>query len=208
MKILFFLIIGAFAASSFADDFLPGTFSTGYEESFKSATNGKMKKSFGKIDYKYPRHIRFEVVSEDNPSTFVANPRTSWLYTPPFVEGEEGQVVVQRSEDLVITKFLDSLKNGAKSNKAYSVAFDKNKLTMTFSAALKKDLQMNKVILTTKGGNAIDAKALGLFKELELFYSNGRQVKMVFLDFKAGASFAADHFEFKIPPKTKVSQGK
>jgi len=207
LKILFCLLMGALAVSSFADDFLPGTFSTGYEESFKSATNGKIKKSFGKIDYKYPRHIRFEVVSEDNPSTFVANPRTSWLYTPPFIEGEEGQVVVQRSEDLIITKFLDSLKNGAKTNKAYSVAFDKNKLTLTFSSALKKDLQMNKVILTAKSGNALDAKELSMFKELELFHNNGRQVKMTFLDFKAGASFGGDHFEFKIPPKTKVSQG-
>lgn len=208
MNFLVLFITFSVSALALADDFLPATFSTGYEETFKSATTGKEKKSFGKIDYKYPRHIRFQVVTEDNPSTFVANPRTSWYYTPPFIEGEEGQVVVQRSEDLVITKFLDSLKNGAKSNKAYQVQFDKNKLTLVFSPELKKDLQLNKVILGTKDKLASEAKSLKEFIELELFHTNGRVVKMVFLEFKAGVDFSANHFEFKVPPKTKVSQGK
>jgi outer membrane lipoprotein-sorting protein len=33
---------------------------------------GKEKKSFGKIDYKFPGHIRFEIISP-NPSTFVSS---------------------------------------------------------------------------------------------------------------------------------------
>lgn len=196
-----------FSFSSLASDFLPASFSTSYEESFKSAATGKIKKSFGRIDYKFPRHIRFEVVSPD-PSSFVANPKNSWYYTPPFVEGEEGQVIVQRSEDLVLTKFLDSLKNGAKTNKAYSVAFEKDKLLLTFSAILKKDLQMNKAVLTTKSGEAAKAQTLAEFQKLELHHANGKTVTMTFLEFKSGVSFNTGHFEFTIPPKTKVTQGK
>ena len=205
MKFLLFTLL--FSTSAIADDFLPASFSADYEESFKSAATGKEKKSSGKIDYKYPRHIRFEVVSPD-PSSFVANPKTSWYYTPPFVEGEEGQVVVQRSEDLVLTKFLDSLKNGAKTNSAYSVAFQKSQLILTFTAALKKDLQMVQAILTAKNGDAAKASNLGAFQELELVHTNGRRVKMKFLEFRPGLTFADKHFEFRVPPKTKVTQGK
>ncbi len=205
MKFLFFLLL--FSFSALADDFLPASFSADFEQSFKGVASGKEKKSFGKIDYKYPRHIRFEVVSPE-PSTFVANPKTSWYYTPPFVETEEGQVVVQRSEELVLIKFLDSLKNGAKTNAAYKVAFNKSQLILTFSPALKKDMQMDQAILTTKNGDAAKATRLGDFKELDLVNSNGRPVKIRFLEFRPGLIFAEKHFEFRVPPKTKVTQGK
>lgn len=194
-------------ASASANDFLPNSFSADYEQSFLSSVNGKTKKSFGRVDYKFPKHIRFEAVSPD-PSTFVANPRTSWFYTPPFIEGEEGTVVIQRSEDLVYTKFFDSLKNGAQSNKAYAVKFEKTNLVLKFSPALQKDLQMDQVILTTKSGLAAEAKSLGQFKSLELFHSNGKRVTLKLLSFKVNPALAADHFEFKIPAKTKVSTGK
>lgn len=85
MKFLVLTLLLSFSAT--ADDFLPSSFSADFEQSFKGVASGKEKKSFGKIDYKYPRHIRFEVVSPE-PSTFVANPKTSWYYTPPFVETE------------------------------------------------------------------------------------------------------------------------
>lgn len=190
-----------------ADDFLPASFSADFEQSFKGVASGKEKKTFGKIDYKYPRHIRFEVLSPEA-STFVANPKTSWYYSPPFVETEEGQVVIQRSEQLVLTKFLDSLKNGAKTNPAYAVAFNKSQLILTFSPALKKDMQMDQAILTTKSGDAAKATKLGDFNELDLMNSNGRPVKFRFLEFRPGLTFADKHFEFRVPPKTKVTQGK
>ncbi len=205
MKFLVLTLLLSFSAT--ADDFLPSSFSADFEQSFKGVASGKEKKSFGKIDYKYPRHIRFEVVSPE-PSTFVANPKTSWYYTPPFVETEEGQVVVQRSEDLVLTKFLDSLKNGAKTNSAYKVAFKKSQLILIFSPALKKDMQMEQAVLTTKNGDAAKATKLGDFKELDLVNSNGRPVKIRFLEFRPGLTFADKHFEFRVPPKTKITQGK
>lgn len=205
MKTLLLLVFLSVTAR--ANDFLPNSFSADYEQSFLSSVNGKTKKSFGRVDYKFPKHIRFEAVSPD-PSTFVANPRTSWFYTPPFIEGEEGTVVIQRSEDLVYTKFFDSLKNGAQSNKAYTVKFEKTNLILKFSPALQKDLQMDQVILTTKSGLAAEAKSLGQFKSLELFHSNGKRVTLKLLSFKVNPTLAADHFEFKIPAKTKVSTGK
>lgn len=199
--LLFTLLIGVAEAS-----FLPDSFSADYEESYISSVNGKEKKSFGRIDYKFPRHIRFEVVSPD-PTTFVANPKTSWYYRPPFIEGEEGQVTVQKSDNMVLTKFLDALKNGAKSNAAYTVKTKGNELTLVFSAPLKKDLQMSQAVLVASG-DAAKATSLGEFKELLLHHQGGKKVRMKFLSFRPGLSFPADHFDFRIPPKTKVIEGK
>ena len=206
MKLFFLALL--LPLSTHASEFLPATFSTDYEESYQSAASGKEKKSNGRIDYKYPRHIRFTVIAPD-PSTFVSNPKSSWYYTPPFIEGEEGQVVLQQSEDLVMTKFLDTLRNGARSNKAYRVLFNENRLTLQFSPALKKDLQMRGAVLRTPSGvQASKAKRLSEFKELVLQHSNGRDVTMKFLNFKTDVSFPADHFVFQIPEKTKITQGK
>lgn len=193
-------------AESARADFLPSSFSTEYEESYISSVTGKEKKSFGRIDYKYPRHIRYEVLSPD-PSSFVANPRTSWHYTPAVIEGESGQVVVQKSDDLVLTKFLDALKNGTKSNAAYSVKVDGPRLVLNFSSTMKKELRMTQAVLVGTG-DAGRATNLGDFKELWLHHQDGKKVKIVFVKFHPGISFPADHFEFHIPPKTKVTQGK
>lgn len=196
----------SFWMSAAQAEFLPASFSADYEESFISSATGKEKKSFGRIDYKYPRHIRFEVVSPD-PTTFVANPKTSWYYRPPFIEGEDGQVTTQSSDDMVLTKFLDALKNGAKTNAAYTVKFEGPKLTLVFSAPLQKDLQMNQAVLTAPG-EAAKSATLGEFKELLLEYKSGKKVRMKFLAFRPGLSFPADHFTFRVPPKTKIIEGK
>ena len=93
MKILFLFLLAS--SASFAKSFVPGSFSANFEESILSMATGKEKKSFGKIDYKFPGNIRFEITSP-NASTFVSNPQKSWYYVPPFVEGEQGQVTIQK----------------------------------------------------------------------------------------------------------------
>ncbi len=186
--------------------FLPSTFTAEYEESFISAATGKEKKSRGRIDYQYPRHIRFQVLSPD-PSTFVANPRMSWYYTPPFIEGEEGQVVEQKSDDLPLAKFLDALKHGTESNAAYAVSHEGKKLVLSFTPKTRKELGMDRAELEG-AGEALKATGLGDFKELRLQHADGKKVTLRFLSFKAGVGFPAGHFEFKAPPKTRVSKGK
>jgi outer membrane lipoprotein-sorting protein len=95
-----------------------------------------------------------------------------------------------------------------KSNSAYTVTFKKSQFILTLSAALKKDLQINQAILTTISGDAIKANSLGAFKELELVRTNGQRVRIKFLEFRPGLAFDKKHFEFRIPPKTKIIQGK
>ena len=205
MKLFIFIFLISFPL--FAEDFLPTSFSTDYEESFKSAASGKIKKSFGKIDYKYPKQIRFEVLNPD-PSTFVANAKTSWYYTAPFIEGEEGQVVIQPSKDLALTKFLDSLKKGLKGNDAFSVFIKSEKLTLKFTDKTKKQLQLQEAILTTSSADASKVASLSGFNQLELIHLDGNKLNFKFTGFKSNVNHPANHFEFKIPPHTKQNNSK
>lgn len=204
MKIILFALL--IPSLSLAASFLPDSFSANFEESFVSAVNGKEKKSSGKIDYRYPSHIRFEKISPDS-STFVSNPQKSWYYVPPFVKGEKGEVTIQESNKLVLTKFLDALKNGLENNKLFSHKYNKNELVLTFTKAIQKDMNLKQAVLVADS-DAKKIKALKEFERLVLTYNDGRKVNLKFVDLKEDTKFAQKHFEFDIPSNTKVSEGK
>jgi outer membrane lipoprotein-sorting protein len=189
-----------------AADFLPTSFSADYNEKFTSSATGKEKTSSGHIDFQRPGLVRFAVLKPD-PSTFVSNGKTSWYYTPPFIDGEEGQVVVQKSEGMPFTLFLEALSKGTHSNAGYDVKKTGNRFVLTFKGQLRKYLQMKEAILEAEG-DASRAMDLGDFKYLLMTYSSGKKVNMQLTNFKRDVKFADDHFVFIVPPKTKISQGK
>lgn len=201
--ILFALLIPTL---SLAASFVPESFSANFEESFVSVATGKEKKSFGKIDYKYPGHIRFEKKSPDV-SIFVSNPEKSWYYVPPFVKGEKGEVTIQESNKLVLTKFLDALKNGIENSKLFTHQYNNKELTLVFTAAIQKDTHLKEATLIADS-EAKKIKSLKEFDRLQLVYNDGRKVTLKFVDLKEGESFSKSHFEFDIPGNTKITQGK
>lgn len=202
MKI-FFLSFLFIAHTAYSKNFVPDSFSANFEESIVSLKTGKEKKSFGKIDYEYPSQIRFDVISP-NPSTFVSNKTQSWYYVPPFINGEEGQVTIQKSSKLPLTKFLDSVKSGIEDSKLFKHQYKDKKLILTFVPTVQKDLTIKEVQFeSTK--LAKDVKTMGEFEKMTLTYVDGRKVNLKFIDFKANTKFEANHFVFKIPAKTKVS---
>jgi outer membrane lipoprotein-sorting protein len=190
---------------SYANTFVPASFSANFEESIISLATGKEKKSYGKIDYKYPGHVRFEILSP-NPSTFVSNPDRSWYYVPPFVEGEQGQVTVQKSSKLPLTKFLDSIRNGLENSKLFTSKYSGKDLTLSFVKTVQKDLTLKEVILHSPQ-DAKKIQKLGDFERMTLIYVDGRKVNLKFLELKEDVGFPAKHFEFTPPAKTKVING-
>lgn len=199
MKLLLLTLLSTF---TYAKTFVPSSFSANFEESIISLVNGKEKKSFGKVDYKYPGHIRFEITSP-NASLFVSNPEQSWYYVPPFVEGEEGQVTIQKSSKLPLTKLLDSIKNGIEQSKLFTHKFQGNDLVLTFAKTVQKEMTLKEVTLHA----AKDAKTvekLSDFEKIGLVYADGRRVSLKFLELKEDPTFAAKHFEFDVPAKTKI----
>lgn len=200
MNFIFALLI--FTSFTFSKSFLPQSFSAKFEESFISLASGKEKRSFGSIDYKYPGQIRFEKTSPDQ-SLFVSNQKRSWYYVPPFVPGEMGQVTVQKSNKLPLTKFLDSLNEGIKNSK-YFLATDKEKyIELNFKPEYQKEMTIKKVTLVPKG---TESSTLADFEKLIIEYIDGRVVNLKLVDLKEGPSFNVSHFNFEIPKNTKVGQ--
>jgi outer membrane lipoprotein carrier protein len=202
MLFLFFLVI---SKPILAKGFIPNSFSANFEESIISLATGKEKKSFGKIDYKFPGHIYFQIVSP-NASLFVSNPDKSWYYVPPFVEGEQGQVTIQKSTKLPLTKFLDSIKNGIQDSKLFTSKYEKNDLFLLFVKTVQKELTLKEVIFHANKDAKLVQK-MSEFEKLTLIYTDGRKVNLRFLELKEDPAFAPKHFEFTPPPKTKVIDG-
>lgn len=196
-----FLILALFPILSFAKSFVPDTFSANFEDTLKSVT-GKEVKTFGKIDYKFPGHIRFEVTS--NPAQlFVVNPQKTWLYQPAFVKGEKDQVTIQKTANLPIIKFLDSVKNGIEDSKLFTAKYDKNAVTLSFVDTIKKEMGLEGVILHSKG-NAKDIKELKEFDSITLLRAKGSKSVIKLIDLKENASFPPGNFEFTPSANTKV----
>lgn len=203
MKLL--LISLLFTSMTFAKSFVPGSFSADFEESIVSMATGKKKESFGKIDYKFPGHIRFEI-TKPNPSTFVSNPKKSWYYVPPFIDGEQGQVTIQNSSKLPLTKFLDSIKNGLEGSKLFTYKYVGKDLTLTFVKTVQKELTLKEVIFHADK-EAKSVQKMSEFEKMTLIYEDGRKVNLKFLELKEEVSFPAKHFEFTPPAKTKIIKG-
>jgi outer membrane lipoprotein-sorting protein len=203
MKILFLFLFAS--SASFAKSFVPSSFSANFEESILSMATGKEKKSFGKIDYKFPGNIRFEITSP-NASTFVSNPQKSWYYVPPFVEGEQGQVTIQKSTKLPLTKFLDSIRNGLDGSKLFTYKYEGKDLVLTFVKTVQKELTLKEVTFhAIKEAKLVEK--MSDFEKMTLVYADGRKVNLKFLELKEETSFPAKHFEFTPPAKTKVING-
>ncbi len=203
MKLI--LIILFSTTLSWAKTFVPSTFSAHFEESIISMATGKEKKSFGKIDYKFPGHIRFDITSP-NPSSFVSNPQKSWYYVPPFLEGEQGQVTIQKSSKLPLTKFLDSVKNGIEGSKLFTFKYVGNDLILSFVKTVQKELTLKEVTFHADKEAKLVQK-MSEFDRMTLVYADGRKVKLKFLELKEEVSFPAKHFEFTPPAKTKIIDG-
>ena len=192
----FFLI-----KSVFASDFLPSRFQIDYTESYKSISKGGNVKYQGRFSFSYPDKFRLDVTDPD-PSNVVSNGVKSWRYTPPFIEGEQGEVEVSKASELPVTKFLKTLKKGIQNNPSFKAVIKGADITLTMNEPWKKNLGIKQVQLKLK--EASKSKTLADVNELEIFYSNNNQMKWLFREFKANPVFEKNHFDFQIPAKTKI----
>lgn len=197
----FFIALVLLPVVAFAKGFVPGSFSANYEESLTSVT-GKEKKSFGKVDYKFPGHLRFEVTSPVH-SLFIVNPSKSWLYQPAFVKGEKDQVNIQKSSNLPLIKFLDSVKNGVEDSKLFKTTYHKNEITLTFVKTIQKEMGFEEVVLIAKKP-AKEVKELSEIEKITLLQLNGKKTNIRLIDLKENSSFPPGNFEFTPSANTKI----
>ncbi len=192
----FFCFLFSLQLSSALAEFLPPSFSSGFEQEYVSALKGKIKKGMGTIDYKYPGQIRFETTTP-SPVVFVSNGVKAWYYRAPFIEGEQGEVTESSAREgaSVYIKFFDSLKKGLSSNEFYDV---KNN-DLSFKGKTKTELGINKAKLNFKNSS----QTFENLESIELTFSDNKLTKIKFIDLKTNANLPAERFNFVAPINTK-----
>jgi len=177
---------------------LPNQFRVNFVQKFESAVTGKTKQSKGIIEYQYPGKIHFK--SEDpDPLVYMSNNKKSWYYTPPFIEGEKGEVrVIEKNSTL--TSFFDTLKKGIESNDFYKVKKKGNRYDLTFSIDKSNELGVQAASLFSKKSKLTKFDQI---QKINLTYNSGKKVNLIFTDY-SNPSFKKKHFNFKIPSNTRV----
>ena len=200
--VLFYTLIDFATAKSF----LPRSFNADIEQQTKSVI--KLKKGNKEIVKKYDVVVKYlfpsNVYLKVEDSTYVCNKNKTWLYTPPVIEGEKGEVKIGSSSKYCYSKLFDALSNGLSNNKIYSTKKSKNTATLSFSTKAQDQLQMTKVELLFEKLNTksrfSDIKEMRMFKVGEknptifVFKSLNRKVKL-----------KASDFEFQVPKNTNIN---
>ena len=101
-----------------------------------------------------------------------------------------------------MAEFLKTLKKGVKNNPSFKAVTKGALMTLTMTELWKKKLGIKQVYLKLKDPKR--AQTLADVSELEIFYTNNNQMKWIFKEFKAQSTFEKNHFDFQIPPKTKI----
>ena len=196
--LIFLLISSGYAG---AKDFLPGTFKVEFAQEYKTSLKGKVKKSSGNIQYKYPSQIRFEVTQPDK-VVFVSNQEMSWYYQAPFIEGEPGELNVRKTGKTGLSRFFDVLKKGLKTNQFYEVKNNKETSEIQFVEKFAKELDIKGALITFKN----DKMDFENIKNMELTYLDGHKIKLHFTEMKTGLSMNKENFVFKAPKNTRINQ--
>lgn len=200
----FFIFFALLISVGAQAGFLPNSFRANFEQRFISTITGKEKISSGSIDYAYPGQIRFEIVLPEK-TTFVSNGKKSWYYTAPFDPKEKGEVIVQPSNKLLITKFFDYLKNGLEDNDIYKVTKEKNEYILAFNPKAQKELSIEKARLEVND-KLTSMNKLSDLKQITLLYKDNKKVKLTFSNLLENVKFEQNYFDYKIPENTKEVQ--
>ncbi len=184
-----------------SNSFLPETFSAKFEQVYLSSLTKKEKRSFGVLDYKFPGNIRFEVEKPNN-ILFISNNKTNWIYRPPFIEGERGELTIKRSEEIGLSGLLDTLNQGLSNNPQFKIEKTGNKVKMLFNPKTVDKIGLKEGLLVFKEGAKEDFNTI---EEIEITYPDKKKVSFKLSQINPKVSFGADHFNFEPPKNTNVT---
>lgn len=193
-----------FTANTFASaksSFLPENFSAKFEQVYTSSLTKKEKKSYGVLDYKFPGNIRFEVEKPNN-VLFVSNNKTNWIYRPPFVEGEPGELTIKKSEEIGLSGLLDTLNQGLMDNPQFKIDKKENRVKMIFTPSTSEKIGLKEGLLIFKQGSSL---VFGSIEEIEITYPDQKKVSFKLSQINPNAIFKMDHFNFVPPKNTNIS---
>lgn len=162
------------------------------------------KKSPVSIQYQNPKNIRMKVAGADQTVIYVCNKKKTWIYNPPFVEGEKGNVREGSSAKYCYSSLFDVLKFGLKSNKYYEVKQTKNTsflLSFNDSTASKIGFQKVTVNFSKKPFTFSNVGSFLLWEK-----SGKKPLTLQTKKIKIVKNINENTFRFKIPPNTEIQQ--
>lgn len=207
--LLFFVLVFPFSSisakkvkSKTTSRFIPKTFTISFEQSFVSSLSGKIKKSKGMIDYKYPGKIKLEINKPDQ-IIYISNKKKSWHYTAPFIEGEPGQLTIRPKGSMLLSEFFDKLSFGLNNNKYYDIKKDNKNVIVSFKSITSEKLGINQGTLKFKDSKKLHFKNI---EGIDIAYKDKKSVSIKFLTIQENPKFENDHFSFTAPKNTRISR--
>ena len=194
------LLILLFLATPVYGKFFPKSFTASFEQIYKSTLTKKEKRSWGELSYKFPSNIRFEV-KRPKKVLFISNRKKSWVYRPPFMEGEKGEASENNTDNTGLAGLLDSLHMGLVDNKIYKVKKEKNKVFLSFNLKSEKRFGVKESELLFKSEKQVFTNLL----ELKVIYPDGKKVTFKLSNIFEGIKFKTGYFKFVPPENTNLS---
>ena len=159
-----------------------------------AALTGKKKQSSGKILVKRPK-IRWEI-QKPNPSLLISDGQSYWFYTPPFDEGERGQVIVKKASQIQ-SKLVDALLSGSFTPEQFSKIIPKG--DRVFQLVPKLGTSGTVALATIE----VDSEKK-LIQKVSLEHKGGNRTEVTLSNIDLGTSLEDSLFRFSPPPNTDV----
>lgn len=200
LRIGFFLIIILVSLdTAMAQNFVPKSFSAKFEYQIPKL-KGDPEKILVDIDFEKTSNLVYEIKNPQHAVTFVCNSSKTWVYTPSFVKGMNGEVKIGDSSRYCFSKIFQALNHGLVDNKIYTVKKTDNEYILTFTKAAKSSLDLDKIgLVFNKKENFDDIKLLKIYKA-----QNKAQIYEL-KELKKNVEFKKGHFEFSVPNNTNIS---
>jgi outer membrane lipoprotein-sorting protein len=191
--------------TSLAAKFLPNAFEGEFRQEKKNIITKKVMKSSLEIKYSFPNNIYFKTFG-DSEVHYVCNSSRVWIYTPPFIPGEKGDVKVGNSNKFCYSKIFDALSHGFKNNSLYQVKkISAKEYEFIFKAKAKAQLELSKLKIEFK---AEKTKFSDIAKIVLYKVGDSNPVSLIAKTIKVKNSLPADLFIFKIPNNTETTKMK
>jgi outer membrane lipoprotein carrier protein len=172
-----------------------GTLAVDFSQTERIASMDRTKTSSGRILVKKPNKVRWEIQKPDQ-SLLVSDGRTFWFYTPPFDEGERGQVIVRQASQ-VKSKLADALLSGNFRNLKDMKIESKGKATFVLKPRRNAagDVKRAEVVVDP---------AKKHIEKVVLDFVGGNRTEIALTNVQLGVDAPDDRFRFEVPPNTDV----
>ena len=183
-----------------------GSLQADFHQVTETAALKRRKSSSGVLMVQFPDKVRWETLKPDK-NLLVSDGRRFWFYTPPFDEGEHGQVIEKKSGD-AISKLASRLLSGAfeelsrTGDLVFRVLDPGNTTTRTYQAKPKPGSAGTVVEIRV----GIDP-SVKVVTRVDLIHKDGNRSEITLSKVKLGEEIDDEFFRFTAPPGTdRVSE--